>query len=79
MAQPFPMYPVFDARAARDAQKWGRWPLWRRLLKRLMNPERAAQMSNAHATAQLLAAQQPVRQRQDPAYWHASRYIKGLF
>lgn len=67
----------FDARALRDAEKWGRWPLWRRLLKQMMNPERARQMSNAHAAAAYFAAQEPRRQK-SPAFWNASSYMKGL-
>lgn len=75
MAQP--MF-QFDARMVRDAEKWGRWPLWRRLLKRMMNPERAQQMSNANAAMAYFAPAQPQR-APEPAFWHASQHIKGLF
>ena len=74
MAQP--MF-QFSNRAMRDAEKWGRWSWKRRLLKRVMNPERAREMAQAHAFAMQFAQPQPTR-RQEPAFWHASQHIKGL-
>lgn len=76
MAQP--MF-FIDGRAARDAAKWGRWSWQRRLLKRVMNPERAAEMRTAHAQVAYLqaVAVQPAR-KPDPAWWRASSLIRGL-